>query len=70
MSVSQERCAQLRKLHASLIQEISVLQANAREEEHEGVANPLETRTIIKNLQETLLSIDLELQKCPPEGEA
>ncbi len=63
---STDRCHQLRKLHSSLVNEINTLKAIREEQENEGVENPVETTNILKHLQETLLSIDLELQKCPP----
>ena len=65
MSDSNTRCHQLRELHGRLIEELRVLKENLREEEHEGVVNPIETSTIITNLQSTLNTVELELQKCP-----
>ena len=65
MSNSTEKCKQLRKLYDRLADELRVLKENVQEEEQEGVANPIETVNIIKSLQKTLSTIDLELQKCP-----
>ncbi len=63
---STDRCEQLRKLRNNVLHEIATLQENRTQEEQEGVGNPVETVNVIKSLQETLTSIDLELQKCPP----
>ena len=65
MSDSNTTCQQLRELHARLIEELRILKENLREEEHEGVVNPIETATNIISLQTTLNSVELELQKCP-----
>ena len=65
MSDSNTKCQQLRELHGRLIEELRILKENLREEEHEGVVNPIETSTIITNLQKTLNTVELELQKCP-----
>ncbi len=61
-----DRCEQLRKLRDNVTNEITALQESLSQEEDEGVDNPIETVTIIKNLRETLTTINLELQKCPP----
>jgi hypothetical protein len=60
------RCEQLRKLRDNVINEITALQESRTQEEDEGVGNPIETVNIIKSLRETLTTINLELQKCPP----
>ena len=65
MSDSNTTCQQLRELHARLIEELRILKENLREEELEGVVNPIETSTIITSLQKTLNTVELELQKCP-----
>ncbi len=65
MNDSNTKCQQLRELHSRLIEELRILKENLREEEHEGVVNPIETSTIITNLQKTLNTVELELQKCP-----
>ncbi len=65
MSNTTERCQKLRKLHARLIQEVRTLEADVRQEEYDGVANPLEMVNIIKSLQGTLSSVEAELAKCP-----
>ena len=64
---SIDRCKQLRRLHARLIEELRVLKEDLREAEDEGTVNPIETVSIIKSLQEVHSTIEQELQKCPPE---
>jgi len=44
-----------------------MLKEDLREEEFEGVANPIVTANIIKSLQEALNTVTYELQKCPDE---
>jgi hypothetical protein len=63
---NMNRCEQLRKLRDNVTTELTVLQESRAQEEDEGVDNPIETVNIIKSLQETLATINLELQKCPP----
>jgi hypothetical protein len=65
MSNTTERCQKLRRLHTSLIQEVRTLEADVREEEYDGVANPFEMVSIIKSLQTTLSTVEAELAKCP-----
>ena len=65
MSSSTNKCNQLRKLHDRLAAELRELKESLQEEEREGVVNPIETVNIIKSLQKTLNTVDLELQKCP-----
>jgi hypothetical protein len=65
MSNESKRCRNLRKLHVRLKEEINTLEADVREEEYDGVANPLEMVSIIKSLQETLSVVEVELAKCP-----
>ena len=65
MSNDAERCKKLRKLYDRLKEEVRVLEADVRQEEHDGVANPLEMVSIIKSLQKTLSSVEVELAKCP-----
>jgi hypothetical protein len=67
MPDTNERCRQLRRLHARIEQELRQLKEEEREEEYEGVANPIEISNIIKSLQSALQSITLELDKCPAE---
>jgi hypothetical protein len=67
MSEIAKRCTHLRRLQASLVQEINALQGSIREEEHEGVGNPFEMRNIIKSLQDALNNVNTELEKCPTE---
>ncbi|QBD80376.1 hypothetical protein EPA93_32155 [Ktedonosporobacter rubrisoli] len=64
-----ERCRHLRRLHASLTHEITVLQETLQEEEGIGSENPIEIRNILKSLQDTLQATNVELQKCPPPEE-
>ncbi len=56
---------QLRKLRDRLAEELRALKESEQQEEYEGVGNPLEMVNIIKSLQKTLSTVDLELQKCP-----
>jgi len=65
MSNNTEQCKKLRKLHDRLTEEVRTLEADLRLEEHEGVGNPTETVSIIKSLQRTLNTVELELAKCP-----
>ena len=67
MPDTNDRCSQLRKLHARIEQELRQLREDEREAEEEGVANPIEISNVIKALQSALQSITLELDKCPPE---
>ena len=67
MPDTNDRCSKLRKLHARIEEELRQLKEEEREEEKEGVANPLETSNVIKSLQTVMQTITLELQKCPPE---
>ena len=65
MNNTTERCHKLRTLHARLKEEVRTLEADVRQEEYDGVANPLEMVNIIKSLQGTLSSVEAELAKCP-----
>lgn len=65
MSNNTEQCKKLRKLHDRLTEEVRALEADLRLEEHEGVGNPIETVSIIRSLQRTLSTVDVELAKCP-----
>jgi hypothetical protein len=67
MANSTDRCTRLRKLRARIVEEINTLKEDMREEEREGVGNPVEMSSVLKSLQEALTTISLELQKCPPE---
>lgn len=62
-----DKCKQFRRLRVNLIEEIRSLRESLALEEREGVANPLETVSIIKSLQEALNTVDIELEKCPEE---
>ena len=64
MNNSTDKCKQLRELRERLTNELRILKEDLQEEEREGVENPLEMVNIIKGLQRTLSSVDLELQKC------
>ena len=64
VSNSTDKCKQLRELQERLTNELRILKEDLQEEEREGVENPLEMVNIIKGLQRTLSSVDLELQKC------
>jgi hypothetical protein len=64
MSSRTAKCQKLRELRDRLTGELRVLKENVQEEEREGVANPIETVDIIKGLQKTLSTVELELQKC------
>ena len=64
MSNSTDKCQKLRELHDRLTNELRILKESVQEEEREGVANPIETVDIIKSLQKTLSTVELELQKC------
>ena len=67
MPDSNERCNKLRRLYTRIEEELRILKAEEREENRIGFDNPLEISNIIKSLQTTLNTIDVELQKCPPE---
>ncbi len=67
MANNTDRCTRLRKLRARIVEEINTLKEDMREEEREGVGNPVEMSSVLKSLQEALTTISLELQKCPPE---
>ena len=67
MPDNNDRCSKLRKLHDRIEEELRILKAEEREENRVGFDNPLMISNIIKSLQSTLSSIDVELQKCPPE---
>jgi hypothetical protein len=62
-----DNCKQIRKLHSRLVEELRILKEDLREDEFEGVANPIVTANIIKSLQEALNTVTYELQKCPDE---
>ena len=63
-----DRCSKLRRLRERIEEELRVLKADEREENIIGFDNPLEMSNVIKSLQSTLSSIDVELAKCPPEA--
>ncbi len=64
MNNNTDKCKQLRELYDRLAAELRELKENEQQEEREGVANPLEMVSIIKSLQKTLNTVDIELQKC------
>jgi len=65
MSNHNDQCKKLRRLHDRLTEEVRILEADLRQEEREGVGNPIEMVSIIKSLQRTLSTVELELAKCP-----
>ena len=67
MPDTNDSCSQLRKLSARIEEELRQLREEEREENSEGVANPIEIVNIKKSLQSVLQTITLELNKCPPE---
>jgi hypothetical protein len=64
MITRADNCKQLQELHDRLAAELRVLKETEQEEEHEGTSNPILTVNIIKNLQKTLNTVELELEKC------
>lgn len=66
MPDNNDRCSRLRELRMRISEELRILKESEREEEHD-FENPVVTSDIIKSLQASLNTIDLELQKCPPE---
>ncbi len=66
MSITPERCSQLRKLHAQLTRQIHLLKENMQKEEREGVDSSMESLNTLKALQSSLSKIVLELEQCPP----
>lgn len=67
MPGTNDRCSRLRKLRARIEEELRQLREEEREDEAEGVANPVEIVNIQKSLQSVLQTITFELDKCPPE---
>jgi len=65
MNDNTDRCKRLHRLRDRLAEELRALKESEQQEEYEGVGNPLEMVNIIKSLQKTLSTVDLELQKCP-----
>ena len=61
---SMDRCQRLRELRVRLTEEIRDLKEGINKEEEVGIDAPVETRNIIKSLQNVLNNIDVELQKC------
>lgn len=66
MTISPERCSQLRKLHAQLTRQIHLLKENMQKEEREGVDSSIESLSTLKALQSSLSKIVAELEQCPP----
>lgn len=66
MPDNDDRCSRLRELRARIAEELRILKESEREEVHD-FENPAVTSDIIKSLQASMNTIDLELQKCPPE---
>ncbi len=63
-TTSMDRCQRLRELRIRLTEEIHALKEGINKEEEVGIDAPVETRNIIKSLQNVLKNIDVELQKC------
>jgi hypothetical protein len=53
-----------------LTDQIKQLQLSVNQAEQEGVSNPLETITILKQLKASLHTVSLELATCPQEADA
>ena len=68
MPDENDRCSKLRKLHDRIEEELRILKGEERQENIVGFDNPIEISNIIKSLQSALGTIDVELQKCPPEA--
>jgi hypothetical protein len=66
VTISTERCSQLRKLHAQLTRQIHLLKENMQKEEREGVDSSIESLNTLKGLQSSLNRIVTELEQCPP----
>ncbi len=69
MSISPDRCQQLRKLHSQLSAQIQLLKENIQKEEREGADTSVESLNTLKGLQSSLKRITLELEQCPPGKE-
>ncbi|HYU76508.1 MAG TPA: hypothetical protein VEL31_27880 [Ktedonobacteraceae bacterium] len=67
MTISPERCSQLRKLHAQLTTQIQLLRENMEKEEREGVDTSLEALNTLKILQSSLRKVTSELEQCPSD---
>lgn len=63
-TTSMDRCQRLRELRVRLNEEIRALKEGINKEEEVGIDAPVETKNIIKSLQNVLNNIDSELQKC------
>jgi hypothetical protein len=64
MSEQHDKCARLRELRIRINDELRELKQSLDIEEHMGLDAPVETRNVIKSLQNVLVTIDQELQKC------
>ncbi len=69
MSISPDRCQQLRKLHTQLTTQIQLLKENNQKEEREGADTSLEALNTLKSLQSSLKRVMLEMEQCPPSKE-
>jgi hypothetical protein len=67
VTISPERCSQLRKLHTQLATQIHLLRENIEKEEREGVDTSLESLNTLKVLQSSLHKVTSELEQCPPD---
>ena len=64
MSDNNDRCRKLMELRDRLEHELNALKASLREEEEEGVGNPIEMVSVIKSLGQALSTVENELEKC------
>jgi hypothetical protein len=63
-----DNCQKLRTLHNRITNELKELRENEELAENEGIANPIQTASVIKSLQKVLSNIDIELNKCSQQG--
>ncbi len=63
--MAYNKCQHLQRLHDRLSEELRLLKETLREEEPESFENPMETVHVIRSLQETLNTVERELEKCP-----
>lgn len=64
MITRADNCKHLQELYDRLSVELRELKEAEQEEEREGAINPILTVNIIKNLEKTLNTVELELEKC------
>lgn len=68
MQETKDKCTRLHKLHRRLTEELRILKETRQEMELESFDNPIATASVIKSLQGTLNTIEIELAKCPAES--